>query len=51
MGSGDYEYIICFLEFIITHIFTIFKYFAKQTIYSDSSDHVLQNDIQHEEQI
>ena len=32
---------------IIAHIFAIFKYFAKQTIYSDSPDHVLQNDVQH----
>ena len=32
---------------IIAHIFAIFEYFAKQTIYSDSPDHVLQNDIQY----
>ena len=36
-----------FAKSIIAHIFGIFKYFAKQTIYSDSPDHVLQNDIQH----
>ena len=32
-----------FAKFIIAHIFAIFKYFVKQTIYSDSADHVLQN--------
>ena len=32
---------------IIAHIFAIFEYFEKQTIYSDSPDHVLQNDIQY----
>ena len=26
---------------IIAHIFAIFEYFAKQTVYSDSPDHVL----------
>ena len=36
-----------FTKSIIVHIFAIFQYFAKQTIYSDSPDHVLQNDIQH----
>ena len=36
-----------FAKSIIAHIFAIFKHFAKQTIHSDSSDHVLQNDIQH----
>ena len=36
-----------FAKFIIAHKnFATFKYFAKQTIYSDSPDHVLQNDIQ-----
>ena len=32
-----------FAKFIIAHIFAIFKYFVKQTMYSDSPDHVLQN--------
>ena len=36
-----------FAKFMIIHIFTIFNYFARQTIYSDSPDHVHQNDIQH----
>ena len=36
-----------FAKFIIAHIFAIFKYFAKQTIYSDSPDRVLQHDIQY----
>ena len=31
----------------ITHIFAIFKYFAKQNIYIDSPDHVLENDLLH----
>ena len=31
-----------FAKSIIAHIFAIFKYLAKQTIYSDSPDHVLQ---------
>ena len=35
-----------FVKSIIARIFAIFKYFPKQTIYSDSLDHVLQNDIQ-----
>ena len=35
-----------FAKSVIVHIFAIFKYFGKQTIYSDSPDHVLQNDIQ-----
>ena len=35
-----------FAKSIIAHIFAKFKYFEKQTIYCDSSDHVLQNDIQ-----
>ena len=38
-----------FEKTIIAHIFAVLKYFAKQTIYSDSPDHVLQNDIQHQE--
>ena len=57
---GDYECIIRFAKYsnfailrellnftksIIAHIFPIFnQYFAKQTIYSDSPDHVLLND-------
>ena len=36
-----------FLKSIIAHIFAISIYLANQTICSDSSDHVLQNDIQH----
>ena len=32
---------------IIAHIFAIFKYITKQTVCSDSPDHVLQNDIQY----
>ena len=36
-----------FVKSIIAHIFAIFNYFAKQAIYSDTPDHVLQNDIQH----
>ena len=32
---------------IIAHIFEIFEYSTKQTIYSDSPDHALQNDIQY----
>ena len=32
---------------VIAHILAIFEYFAKQTVYSDSPDHVLQNDIQY----
>ena len=36
-----------FAKSIIAHIFATFKYFAKQTIYSDSPDSVLQNNIQH----
>ena len=36
-----------FAKFIMAHIFATFKYFAKQTIYSDFPDHVLQNTIQH----
>ena len=35
------------MKSIIVYIFVMFKYFAKQTTYSDSPDHVLQNDIQH----
>ena len=35
-----------FAKYIIVRIFAIFKYFGKQSIYSDSPDHVLQNDIQ-----
>ena len=35
-----------FTKSIIAYIFAIFKYFAKQTIYSDSPAHVLQNDVQ-----
>ena len=34
-----------FAKFIIAHIFAVFKYFSKQTIYFDSQDDVLQNDI------
>ena len=47
-----------FAKFIIAHIFAIFKYFAKQTLYSDSPDYVqyvqhmitmiYNNDIQHD---
>ena len=33
-----------FAKSIIAHIFAIVKHFAKQTTYSDSPDHVLQND-------
>ena len=36
-----------FTKSIPAHTFAIFKYFAKQTIYSDSPDHMLKNDIQH----
>ena len=36
-----------FAKSIIAHIFAIFKYFPKQTIYSNSPDHVLQIEIQH----
>ena len=37
-----------FAKFIIAHIFSIFKYFALQTIYFDTqNDDVLQNDTQH----
>ena len=36
-----------FAKSIIAHIFAMFKYLVKQTIYSDSPDHVFQNDIQH----
>ena len=36
-----------FAKSIIANIFAIFKYFAKQSVYSDSPDHVLQNDTQH----
>ena len=36
-----------FAKSIIAHIFVIFKHFAKQIIYSDSSDYALQNDVQH----
>ena len=36
-----------FAKSIIAHIFVIFNYFTKRTIYSDSPDHVLQNDMQH----
>ena len=36
-----------FAKSMIAHIFAIFKYFAKQTTYSDSPDYVLQNGIQH----
>ena len=32
---------------ITIHIFAIFGYFSEQIIYSDSPDHVLQNDTQH----
>ena len=35
-----------FAKSFIVHIFAIFKYFAKHTIYSDSPDNMLQNDIQ-----
>ena len=34
-----------FAKYIIAFIFTKFKYFAKQIIYLESSDHQLQNDI------
>ena len=34
-----------FAKYIITFIFAKFKYFAKQIIYLESPDHVLQNDI------
>ena len=33
-----------FAKFIIAHTLAIFKYFTKQTRYSDSPDQVLQND-------
>ena len=36
-----------FAKSIIAHIFAMFGYFAKQTIYSDSPDDVLQNGIQY----
>ena len=36
-----------FAKSIIADIFTIFKNFAKQTIYPDYPDHVLRNDVQH----
>ena len=36
-----------FAKSTIAHIFAIIEYFAKQTIYSDSPDRVLQNDIQY----
>ena len=36
-----------FHKFIIVKVFAIFEYFMKKTTYSDSSDHALQNDIQH----
>ena len=35
-----------FAKSIIAQSFAIMKYFAKQSIYSDSPFHVLQNDIQ-----
>ena len=41
------EGLLNFAKYIVAHIFATFKYFAKQTIYSDSPDHVLQNKIQH----
>ena len=34
-----------FAKYIIAFIFAKFKYFAKQIIYLESPDHVLQNDI------
>ena len=34
-----------FAEYIIAFIFAKFKYFAKQIIYLESPDHLLQNDI------
>ena len=34
-----------FAKYIITFIFAKFKYFAKQIIYLESKDHLLQNDI------
>ena len=34
-----------FAKYIITFIFSKFKYFAKQIIYLESPDHVLQDDI------
>ena len=59
--SGDSKYIICFAKkvkfrgftkaftnfakYIIAFIFAKFKYFAKQIIYLESPDHLLQNDI------
>ena len=36
-----------FAKSIIARIFAIFEYFEKQTIYSDSPDHVIQNYMQH----
>ena len=33
-----------FAKSIIVHIFAIFEYFAKRTIYSDFPNHVLHND-------
>ena len=35
-----------FAKYIIAFIFAKFKYFAKQIIYLESPDHVLQNDIE-----
>ena len=34
-----------FAKYIIVFIFAKFKYFAKQIIYLESPDHVLQNDV------
>ena len=34
-----------FAKYIIAFIFAKFKYFAKQIIYLESPDHVLQNDV------
>ena len=36
-----------FVKSVIAHIFAVFKYFAEQIIYFDSSDHALQNGKQH----
>ena len=36
-----------FAKSIIADIFAIFRNLAKQSIYLDSPDHVLQNDVQH----
>ena len=36
-----------FVESIIAYIFAIHRYSAKQAIYSDFPDQLLQNDIQH----